>query len=73
MSSKVKADKYRGQTTYVPAGWTIGKIETEKRIVKPVMELFKRLRGTCLDEFQVMQQMRDIRFEDDKLVFSAST
>ena len=72
MSSKVKVENFRGKLVYTPAGWSLGKLETEKRIIKPVMDLFKRLRTTCADEYQVMQQMHNVRFEDDKLVLDAT-
>ncbi|MDF1824610.1 MAG: hypothetical protein P1U68_08205, partial [Verrucomicrobiales bacterium] len=72
MSSKVKSEKNRGQTTYQPEGWTLGKIETKTRIMKPVKELFLSLRSTCIDEYTVLQQLSDVRFEDDKLVLSTS-
>jgi len=72
MSSKVKAENFRGKLVYRPAGWSLGKLETEKRIMKPIVDLFKRLRTTCADEYQVMQQMHNVRFEDDKLVLDAT-
>ncbi|MDF1659165.1 MAG: hypothetical protein P1U58_16225, partial [Verrucomicrobiales bacterium] len=72
MSSKVKAENFRGQLVFRPAGWSLGKLETEKRIIKPVVDLFMRLRTTCADEYQVMQQMRNVRVEDDKIILDAT-
>lgn len=71
MSAKLSAEQSRGRAYYKPAGWTLGRVELGERNVKPVIDLFLRLRGTCLDEFQAIQQMSDVRFEDNRVVLDA--
>ncbi len=68
MSAKIKAEKFRRQVLYKPAGWTIGKIEFKSRNIKPVIEMFTRLRETLQDEYQAIKLMADVRFEEDRLV-----
>lgn len=72
MSSKVSAEQFRGKMQFRPAGWSVGKLEAEDRTVKPVKDMFLRLRSTCADEYQVLQQMHNVRFEDDKIVLDAT-
>jgi hypothetical protein len=71
MSAKLTAEQTRGRAYYKPAGWTLGRVELGERNVKPVIDLFIRLRGTCLDEYQAIQQMSDVRFEDNRVVLDA--
>lgn len=73
MSSKISAENHRGSVVYRSTGWSLGKLETKSLIMKPVVDLFKRLRTVCADEYQVMQQMHNVRFEDDKLILDATT
>ncbi len=72
MSATVSTDKFRQQTTYHATNWRLGRIDLGKRNIKPVMDLFMRLRMSCLDEFQTLQQMIDVRFEEDKVVLDAT-
>ncbi|MCB1207143.1 MAG: hypothetical protein KDN18_23025 [Verrucomicrobiae bacterium] len=71
MSAKLVAEPVRGRASYKSAGWTLGRVELGSRNVKPVIEMFLRLRGACVDEYQAIQQMSDVRFEDDRLVLDA--
>lgn len=71
MTSKMRADKFRSQTVYKPAGWTLGRVELGQRNVKPVVELFIRLRGTFVEEYHTLQQMVDVRFEQDRVVLDS--
>jgi hypothetical protein len=68
MSAKIKGEKFRRQVLYKPAGWTIGKIEFKSRNIKPVIEMFTRLRETLQEEYQAIKLMADVRFEEDRLV-----
>ena len=72
MSSKVKAEAFRGSLSFRSNGWTLGKIDLSSRNVKPVIEMFIRLRGSFLDEYQVLQTMANVSFEEDKVTLSAS-
>lgn len=72
MSSKIRAEKFRRQVLYKSAGWSLGKIEFNSRNIKPVIEMFMRLRKTCMEEFTTMKQMADVRFEQDALVLDSS-
>lgn len=71
MSAKVVAEQTRGRAFYKPAGWALGRVELGERNVKPVIDLFLRLRGACLDEYHAIQQMSDVRFEENRLVLDA--
>lgn len=71
MSAKLAAEQARGRAYYKQAGWTLGRIDLGARNVKPVIDLFLRLRGACLDEYHVIQQMSDVRFEENRLVLDA--
>jgi hypothetical protein len=71
MSAKLTTEQTRGRAYYKPAGWTLGRVELGERNVKPVIDLFLRLRGTCLDEYHAIQQMSDVRFEDNRVVLDA--
>ncbi len=72
MSSKIKAEAFRGGLTFRPNGWTLGKIDLSTRNVKPVIEMFLRMRGAFLDEYQVLQTMANVSFEENKVTLSAS-
>ncbi|MEC5128205.1 hypothetical protein VSU19_15700 [Verrucomicrobiales bacterium BCK34] len=72
MSSKIKAEAFRGSLSFRPNGWTLGKIDLSSRNVKPVIEMFIRMRGAFLDEYQVLQTMANVSFEEDKVTISAS-
>jgi hypothetical protein len=71
MSAKLTTEQTRGRAYYKPAGWTLGRVELGERNVKPVIDLFLRLRGTFLDEYHAIQQMSDVRFEDNRVVLDA--
>lgn len=72
MSSKVKAESFRGALSYRSNGWTLGKIDLSTRNVKPVIEMFIRMRASFLDEYQVLQTMANVSFEDDKVTLTTS-
>ena len=72
MSSKIKAEKFRSQVRYQSAGWSLGRIEFNSRNIKPVIEMFERLRATCQEEMITMRQMVDVRFEEDALVLDSN-
>ena len=71
MTSKIKAEKFRQQTVYRAEGWTLGRIDLGTRNIKPVIDLFLRLRNTCGDEFQTIQQMVTVRFEENRLILDS--
>lgn len=71
MTAKLIVEQARGRAFYKPGGWTLGRVELGERNVKPVIDLFTRLRGACLDEYHAIQQMSDVRFEEDRVVLDA--
>ena len=71
MTSKIKAETFRRQTVYRAESWTLGRIDLGARNIKPVIDLFLRLRTNCTDEYQTIQQMVSVRFEDNKLVLDS--
>ena len=71
MSSKVRAEKFRGQVVYRSAGWSLGKFEFASRNIKPVIDMFIRLRNSCLDEFTTMQNMAEVKFEENQIVLDS--
>ncbi|HQZ29597.1 MAG: hypothetical protein KA250_08710 [Verrucomicrobiales bacterium] len=72
MSSRITVDTFRQQTIYKSAGWSLGRIDLGTKNIKPVIELFIRLRNSCLDEYQTMQQMVKIQFEENKIVLDST-
>jgi hypothetical protein len=64
----VRTESARRQTLYRPASWTIGQLDLGTRNVKPVMDLFTRIRGACSEEWLVLQQMPEVRFEENRVV-----
>lgn len=71
MSVDLATEQVRRQIQYHPSAWHIGKVSLGSRTVAPVVELFTRLRGTLLDEYQTIQQMSDVRFEENRVVLDA--
>jgi hypothetical protein len=71
ISVDLVAEQIRRQMVYKPDAWHLGKISLGARTIGPVVELFTRLRGSLLDEYHVLQQMSDVRFEDNKVVLDA--
>ena len=72
MSATISTEKFRQQTIYRATNWHLGRIDLGKRTIKPVIDLFLRLRMSCLDEFQTLQQMVDVKFEDNKVFLDAT-
>ena len=70
MSSRVTAERGRKGMRYQPVGWTLGRVDLGKRSVKPVVQLFLRLRSTCLEEFQALEQMSEVIFEENTVVLN---
>jgi len=70
MSTKVAAERGRRGMRYQPVGWTLGRVDLGKRSVKPVVQLFLRLRSTCLEEFQTLEQMSEVIFEENTVVLN---
>jgi hypothetical protein len=70
MSARLRNERFRQQIVYKPSGWTIGKISLGARNVKPVIDLFLRMRDTCIDEYHVLQQMREVTFEQNQIALN---
>ena len=71
ISVDLVAEQVRRQMVYKPDAWHLGKVSLGARTIGPVVELFTRLRGSLLDEYHVIQQMSDVRFEENKVVLDA--
>lgn len=72
MGATISTDKFRQQTIYRATNWHLGRIDLGKRNIKPVIDLFQRLRMSCLDEFQTLQQMVDVKFEENKVILDST-
>ena len=72
MSSKVKSESFRGGLSFRSDGWTLGKINLSTRNVKPVIEMFIRMRASFLDEYQVLQTMANVSFDKDMVTLTTS-
>lgn len=72
MGATIETDKFRQQTIYRATNWHLGRIDLGKRNIKPVIELFLRLRMSCLDEYQTLQQMVDVKFEENKVILDST-
>lgn len=71
VGAQIGTDKFRNQTVFKPVGWSLGRVELGKHNVKPVVDLFIRLRGTLLDEYHALQQMVEVRFEENQVVLDS--
>ena len=66
-SAKVTAEPFKSQIVYRPAGWSIGRIELGTRNIKPIIDMFMRLRDNMGEEFATMKQMVNVKFENDRI------
>ena len=71
-SCKMRAEPFKSQIVYRPAGWTIGRIDLGSRNIKPIIGMFKRLRDTMNEEFSTMKQMVNVTFEQDRVILDPS-
>ena len=67
LSSRFKADSFKYQMRYVPVEWTIGKISFGSRNIKPVIDMFGRIKEATQEEYYTLQQLGEIRFERDQV------
>ncbi len=70
MSAQLRNERSRQQVVYKPTGWTLGKVSLGARNVKPVIDMFLRLRDACIDEYHVLQQMREVSFEENQIALN---
>lgn len=61
----------RTQMIYKPVAWYIGQIKLGDRTLKPMVDLFLRLRNGLGDEYLALQQMGGVQLEDDKIIIDA--
>ncbi len=66
-SAKVTAEPFKSQIVYRPAGWSIGRIELGSRNIKPIIDMFLRLRENMGEEYATMKQMVNVKFEQDRI------
>jgi len=67
-SVRIRSESVRRQTQYRVVSWSIGQLNLGTRNVKPVMDLFTRIRGVCSEEWLTLQQMPEVRFEENRVV-----
>ena len=67
LTSRFKADSFKYQMRYVPVEWTIGKISFGSRNIKPVIDMFGRIKDATQEEYYTLQQLGEIRFERDQV------
>jgi hypothetical protein len=72
MSCKARIDEVRGSFIFTPSGWTIGHINLDSSNIKPVIDLFDRLKSSASEEFETMRNLTGVRFEDDVIVLDAA-
>lgn len=72
MSCKARIDEVRGSFVFTPSGWTIGHINLDSANIKPVIDLFGRLKTSASEEFETMRNLTGVRFEDDVIVLDAA-
>lgn len=71
IGATIATEKFRRQTIYRATDWQLGRVHLGKRNIKPVIDVFLRLRMSCLDEFQALQQMADVRFEENQVILDS--
>lgn len=71
MSATISTEKFRQQTIYRATNWHLGRIDLGEVTIKPVSDLFLRLRMSCLDEFQTLQQMVEVKFVENKVILDS--
>ncbi|MDP4791920.1 MAG: hypothetical protein NWR99_08545 [Verrucomicrobiales bacterium] len=71
MSATISTEKFRQQTVYRATNWHLGRIDLGEVTIKPVSDLFLRLRMSCLDEFQTLQQMVEVKFVENKVILDS--
>ena len=64
---RFKADSFKYQMRYEPIEWTIGKISFGSRNIKPVIDMFGRIKDATQEEYYTLQQLGEIRFERDQV------
>jgi len=70
-SCLIRSETSRRQTQYRVVSWSIGQLDLGARNVKPVMDLFARIRGACSEEWLTLQQMPEVRFEENRVVIDS--
>ena len=68
MTSRIRPEKFQRQVIYRNAGWSIGKIDFTSRNIKPIIDMFVRMRIACKEEYDVLTQMNGVSFEEDKVI-----
>ena len=71
LTSRIRADSFRYQMRYEVAEFTIGKIRLGSRNIKPVTDMFGRIKGGLREEEYTLNQLGEIRFEDDQVILSS--
>lgn len=72
LTSQIRTEKFQRQTLYRPAGWSIGKLEFTSRNIKPIIDMFFRMRLAFDEEYSTLRQMADVRFEENQVVLDAT-
>jgi len=67
LTSRFAAESFKYQMRYEPVEWTIGKISFGSRNIKPVLDMFGRIKDAAQEEFYTLQQLGEVRFERDQV------
>ncbi|MBP82594.1 MAG: hypothetical protein CMO61_01960 [Verrucomicrobiales bacterium] len=71
LTSRIRADSFRYQMRYEVVEFTIGKIRMGSGNIKPVIDMFGRIKGGLQEEEYTLNQLGEIRFEDDQVILSS--
>lgn len=71
LTSRFRADSFRYQMRYEVVEFTIGKISMGSGNIKPVIDMFGRIKGGLREEEYTLNQLGEIRFEADRVILSS--
>lgn len=70
MSTRVRAEPFRGQTRWTASGGSIGKFDMQGKQFHPVVKAYQNLMQAAKDEVQAVRQMAMVRFDADSVTFA---
>lgn len=71
LTSRFRAESFRYQMRYEVVEFTIGKISMGSGNIKPVIDLFGRIKGALQEEEYTLNQLGEIRFEANQMILSS--
>jgi hypothetical protein len=70
VSCRLTQKKSGYTTVWKAGGGSIGRFRLSSKQFKPIIDAFLRIRGACKDEMDAIKAMNEIKFDDDRIVFS---